>query len=44
MPLSFDEMLRNSIAQREAETSMSMSEEDIAKLTVKLRKAFPGVA
>jgi len=43
-PLSFAEMLSNSIAQREAETSMSMSQEDVAKLTVKLKKAFPGVA
>mmetsp|Transcript_14026 Transcript_14026/g.28447 ORF Transcript_14026/g.28447 Transcript_14026/m.28447 type:complete len:144 (-) Transcript_14026:167-598(-) len=42
-PLNFDEMLRNSISQREAETGMSMSQEDIDKLTVKLKKAFPGV-
>lgn len=37
-------MLLNSVAQREAETSMTMSPEDIAKLKVKLKKAFPGVA
>merc|ERR1719272_1121597 len=43
-PLSFDDMLLNSIAQREAETSMSMSQEDKEKLKVKLKKAFPGVA
>ena len=44
VPLTFNEMLLNSVAQREAETSMTMSDEDIAKLKVKLKKAFPGVA
>ena len=42
-PLTFDDMLRNSIAQREAETSMTLSEEEIATLAAKIKKAFPGV-
>ena len=37
-------MVRNSVAQYEAETGMTMSEEEIVKLRAKLDKAFPGLA
>lgn len=43
-PLTFEEMVRNSIAQYQAETGMTMSEEEIEKLRAKLKKSFPGVA
>ena len=36
--------MRNSIAQYQAETGMTMSEEEIEKLRAKLKKSFPGVA
>jgi hypothetical protein len=37
-------MLANSIAQRETELGMSMTDEEKQVLEAKLRKAFPGVA
>ena len=37
-PLSFDEMLANSVKQQEAELGMSMSEEEVAEMAGKLRK------
>eukprot|EP00966_Prymnesium_polylepis_P331522 7387087-Prymnesium_polylepis.1 len=37
-PLSFDEMLSNSVKQREAELGMTMTEEEIEALSEKLRK------
>ena len=40
-PLSFDEMVANSVKQREAELGMTMTDDEIAALSEKLRKAFP---
>ena len=41
-PLSLDEMLENSVKQREAELGMSMSEEEIAALRETLTKLVGG--
>ena len=43
-PLSFDELLRNSIKQQEDALGMSMSQSDIAALEQKLRRLYPDVA
>jgi hypothetical protein len=39
-PLSFEELLANSVKQKEAETGMPLTEDEVAALEQKLRKLF----